>query len=163
MDFFASQCQSGPFTDTRFGVCDDQQGLPAYVDTANESEWIAAVENKSQTPVTFTAIDKCVLGDMDEPGRGRCDGMLTTDTLLYLLELKHQLSDWRQHAWDQLESPIQFLLAHHDQELARYRKKKAFACNRRHPAFVELTQEHKRRFMQYGFRLDTQATVVLVS
>ncbi|MEY4978801.1 MAG: hypothetical protein RLZZ352_1071 [Pseudomonadota bacterium] len=49
----------------RFGVCDDQTGQTAYVDTfvGNADHWIATVENKNQVPVTFTAIDKCVIQD----------------------------------------------------------------------------------------------------
>lgn len=163
MDFFATQCQSGPFTDARFGVCDEQQGRPAYVDLADESKWIATVENKSQTPVTFTAIDKCVMGDSDELGRGRCDGMLTTDRLLYLLELKDKEPPWQKHAIEQLESTIEFLKEHHKEKLGQYRNKKAFACNRKHAHFAVLDAEQKKRFFtMHGFRLDTQATVILM-
>lgn len=163
MNFFGANCQSGPFTDVQFGVCDDQPGLPSYVDTANTSKWIATVENKAHTPVTFTAIDKCVIQDGDEPGRGRCDGMLTTHHLLYLLELKEQRSGWRAHAIAQLESTIQFLLAHHEQAVKQFRHKKAFACNRMHRPFQTIDNEQQNRFFRtYGFRLDIQANVILV-
>ena len=33
MDFFQPACQSGPFQQARFGLCDDQNTTPAYVDT----------------------------------------------------------------------------------------------------------------------------------
>lgn len=164
MDFFSTNCQSGPFTAERFGVCDEQQGLQAHVDTVDASTWIATVENRSQTPVTFTAIDKCVIKDDEEPGRGRCDAMLTTGGSLYLLELKDQHKGWIPHATEQLESTIRFLLEHHASQLSGYRHKKAFACNRRHPAFAEIDHELQNRFFRdYRFRLDVQATVVLVS
>lgn len=163
MNFFAKNCQSGPFTDIQFGICDDQPGVPSYVDTANASKWIATVENKTLIPVTFTAIDKCVIQDGDELGRGRCDGMLTTHNLLFLLELKDQKSGWKAHATAQLESTIQFLLAHHEQALKQYRHKKAFACNRKHRPFQTIDNDQQNRFFRtYGFRLDAQATVVLV-
>ena len=165
MNFFNGQCQKGPFAQELFGVCDDQKGQVAYVDpdAANADKWIARVENAKQIPVTLTAIDKCVLQDTDAPGRGRCDAMLTTDRLLYLLELKDQRSDWRQHAYEQLESTIQFLHEAHPADIKRFTTKKAFACNRKHPAFVVLEPELKLRFSKYGFRIDTQATVVVVS
>lgn len=168
MDFFQLQCQSGPYTQTVFGVCDDQAGQMAYVDTqpANaEQTWIAKVNNAYQVPVTFTAIDKCVIQDGDEQGRGRCDAMLTTNQSLFLLELKERKgkSDWRQHACDQLESTIRFLLEHDPNRLGQFTRKKAQACNRRKPHFVELEQELKRRFRNYGFQIDTQATVVVIS
>lgn len=167
MDFFSTQCQSGPFTQERFGVCDGQAGQPAYVDTAlaNDEKWIATVENASQIPVMFTAVDKCVIHDHEELGRGRCDAMLTTSKSLVLLELKDRKkkSDWRQQACEQLESTILFLNEHHPQQLEQFTRKKAHACNRKIQRFVELEPELKRRFWQFRFHIDTQATVVVVS
>lgn len=160
MDFFKPECQSGPFSQTEFGLCDDQNMTRAYVDTANRAKWVATVSNSSEKAVTFTAIDKCVIQDSDAPGRGRCDGMLTTEDLLYLVELKDQKTNWMPHAIEQLESTIQLLRAHHD--LTRFRHKKAFACNKRHRAFAIVDHELKRRFFQdYGFRVDVQATVLV--
>lgn len=167
MDFFKAECQSGPFTHEMFGIRDDQAGKVAYADTevANAEYWIATVKNLNQVPVTLTAVDKCVIKDVDEPGRGRCDAMLTTDRSLFLLELKERKgkSDWRRDACDQLESTIRFLLDHHPQELEKFTRKKAQACNRRKPGFVEIEQELKRRFKSYGFHVDTQAAVVVIS
>ncbi len=162
MDFFKPECQSGPFSEARFGLCDDQNATRAYVDTATPEKWVATVENPSQRSVTFTAIDKCVIQDGEALGRGRCDGMLTTEELLYLVELKDQKTNWQPHAIEQLESTIQFLQAHHD--LTRFRTKKAFACNKRHKAFATIDNELQRRFFRdYRFRIDVQATVLVVS
>ena len=161
MDFFKPECQSGPFSEARFGLCDDQNATRAYVDTAAPEKWVATVENPSQRAVTFTAIDKCVIQDGDEPGRGRCDGMLTTEDLLYLVELKDQVPPWRQHAIDQLESSIRFLLDHHD--VSRFRHKKAFACNKRRQVFATIDNDLQLRFRRdYGFRIDVQTTVLVL-
>lgn len=161
MDFFKPQCQSGPFNEAQFGLCDDQNATRAYVDTTTPENWVATVENPSQKAITFTAIDKCVIQDFEALGRGRCDGMLTTEDLLYLVELKEQEPPWRQHAIDQLESSIKFLLAHHD--ISRFRHKKAFACNKRRRAFATIDNELQRRFFRdYGFRIDVQATVLVL-
>lgn len=161
MDFFQAGCQSGPFVQERFGLCDDQNSTPAYVNIDDQAKWVATVENPSLRDITFTAIDKCVIQDGDEPARGRCDGMLTSSDLLYLVELKDQRSHWQHAAIDQLESTIQFLRDAHD--LSRFRHKKAYACNKRHKAFAILDPELKRQFFQnYGFRIDLQATVVIV-
>lgn len=161
MNFFKPECQSGPFNQVKFGLCDDQNATRAYVDTTDHSKWVATVENPSQRAVTFTAVDKCVIQDCDVPGRGRCDGMLTADDLLYLVELKDQKANWQPHAIEQLESTIQFLHAHHD--LRPFRHKKAFACNKRHKTFATIDHELKRRFFQvYGFRIDIQATVLVL-
>ena len=158
MDFFKPECQSGPFNQKQFGLCDDQNTTRAYVDTAAPAKWVATVENPSQQAITFTAIDKCVISDSDAPGRGRCDGMLTTEDLLYLVELKDQKTNWQPHAIEQLESTIQFLRANHD--LTRFRHKKAYACNKRHRPFVFIDQELKLRFFRTSdFRLHIQATI----
>ena len=163
MDFFNLGCQSGPFNKKQFGLCDDQNATRAYVDTTAPAKWMATVENPAQHAVTFTAVDKCVIQDCDEPGRGRCDGMLSTADLLYLVELKDQKAGWQQHAISQLESTILFLLQHHPVEVNRFRHKKAFACNKRHTAFAVIDHELKRRFFQeYKFRIDIQATVLVL-
>lgn len=162
MDFFKPECQSGPFSEAQFGLCDDQNSTRAYVDTVTQGKWVATVKNPSQRAVTFTAIDKCVIQDGEELGRGRCDGMLTTEDLLYLVELKDQKTNWQPHAIEQLESTIRFLQHNHD--LTRFRTKKAFACNKRHKAFATIDNELQRRFFRdYSFRIDVQATVLVVS
>ena len=158
MDFFKPECQSGPFYQVQFGLCDDQNTTRAYVDTANPAKWMATVKNPSQKAVTFTAIDKCVMQDADEPGRGRCDGMLTTDDLLYLVELKDQKTNWIPQAIAQLESTIQFIREHHD--ISRFRHKKAFACNKRRQVFTTIENDLQLRFRRdYGFRIDIQGEV----
>ena len=161
MDFFNPACQSGPFSQETFGLCDDQNATPAYVDTTTPDKWVATVENPARKAVTFTAIDKCVIQDGDEPSWGRCDGMLTTEDLLYLVELKDQKSNWKPNAIEQFESTIRFLRNHHD--LTRFRTKKAFACNKQHRTFATIDNELQRRFFQnYGFRIDAQATVLII-
>lgn len=162
MNFFRQDCQSGPHTDLRFGLCDDQNTTKAYVDTVDPAKWIATVENSNQEQVTFTAIDKCVIQDNEELGRERCDGMLTTSNLLYLVELKDQKPPWRTHAIEQLRSTIEFLKANHD--LAQYRHKKAFACNKKYRPFVEIDNEMQLAFFRsHGFRIDIQATILILS
>lgn len=161
MNFFQTGCQEGPFNQKEFGICDDQNLTKAYVDLENREKWVATVKNPEQRPLTFTAIDKCVILDDEEAGRKRCDGMLTTSGLLYLVELKDKKSDWQTDAIAQLESTIQLLRATHD--LSAYTLKKAFACNKRHRVFAEIDNEQNLLFFRkYGFRLDIQATVLVV-
>ncbi|WP_095187537.1 hypothetical protein [Pseudomonas sp. Irchel 3E19] len=162
MNFLDSECQTGPFDDLEFGLCDDQPSEVAYVALNHREQWIATVKNPSRKRVTFTAIDKCVLKDHEEAGRGRCDCMLTTDAAMYLIELKDWgRSNWQSHALDQLESTIEFLLATHGEEfLINHSPKKAHVCNRKKAPFVEINNVLKRRFSRhYNFRLDIQTTV----
>ena len=161
IDFFKADCQYPPIRSVLFGLCDPQTGKKAYPDTDNHETWIATVKNDNENDVVFTAIDKCVLFDHEYPDRGRCDGMLTTDQHLYLVELKEQVPPWQSHAKEQLLSTIQFLLDTHD--ISQFKKRKAFACNKKRAAFVEIdNEENAKLFHETGFRLDIQAEVLIL-
>jgi len=55
---------------------------------------------------------------------------------------------------------IQIILKNHD--LNEFKYKKAFACNKNHPRFATIEHErNKRFFMEYGFRIDVQATIII--
>jgi len=162
VNFFDPACQSGPYTAVSFGICDPQDSTVAYVDLDNSGDWIASVDNPQGRAITFTAIDKCVIKDHEYIGRGRCDAMLTATDLLYLVELKDQRIARKADAIEQLESTLNFLLANHD--VSKYRHKKVFLCNRRKKPFAVLDNERQRNFfLAYGFRIDAQARVLIVS
>jgi len=160
LDFFRSKCQEAPRTNNMFGLCDDQDGKIAYTDVVNPDKWIATVNNANHREVVFTAIDKCVLLDVEFKGRGRCDGMLTTVDSLYLVELKDKEPPWLEIAIAQLESTIQFLDENHD--LSAYKKRKAYACNKKRDRFVVFDNETNARFFKKTtFRLDAQAEILI--
>jgi len=157
MAFFNTPCsEATPRTDAKFGICDREDGTPAYTDLNNEPSWVATVLNPEGKEVTFTAVDYCL---SLPPTRRRCDGMLTTDDTLYLVELKNIGSaGWIPGALDQLECTIELL--HENEDLTPFRNRKAFACNRRRTRFQEVDHERNQRcFRDYGFRLDIHATV----
>ena len=161
LNFFEKNCQEPPLTNIEFGLCDDENGTIAYTDIADKTKWIATVKNDIQKSIVFTAIDKCVLFDIEHTGRGRCDGMLTSDNLLYLVELKNQIPPWQTHAIDQLESTIQFLVDNHD--ISQFKKRKAFASNKKREAFVIIDNEFNKIFYKRTtFRIDIQAEIVII-
>jgi hypothetical protein len=161
LNFFRADCQYPPISLDTFGLCDNEDGTRAYPDTANPDDWIAEVKNEGNMDITFTAVDKCVLHDHEYPGRGRCDGMLTTENHLYLVELKNQLPPWQSHAIDQLDSTIDFLVNNHD--ISQYKKRKAFACNKKRDKFVVIDNEFNKAFYnRTTFRIDIQAEIVIV-
>jgi hypothetical protein len=161
LNFFDAACQEPPLNNTLFGLCDDQNGTKAYTNTDEPEKWIATVKNSNSSTLIFTAIDKCVIKDHEEKERGRCDGMLTSDNHLYLVELKELSARWQQDAIEQLESTIQFIKANHD--ISGYKHKKAFACNKRHGKFQVTGSELNIRFFKnYGFRIDIQAEIIIV-
>jgi hypothetical protein len=158
-DFFNSDCQRSAINAVRFGLCDDVTS-GAYPDVSNPTNWIATVDNKNQRDVVVTAIDKCVILDSQFLGVPRCDAMLTTSDSLYLVELKDKRKSWRSGAKEQLLSTIRLLESSHQLSLV-YSKKMAYACNRRQP-FVTLTSDEQLEFNALGYRLDLNATVVVV-
>jgi hypothetical protein len=161
MDFFNSTCQESPINEKLFGICDDENGKKAYTNTSDTSKWIATVKNDKKKELVFTAVDKCIIKDSEQEGRGRCDGMLTSSEHLYFVELKNEAREWISDAIDQLESTIKFFLENHD--VATYRHKKAFACNKRHRPFKVVDNERNNRFFRtYGFRIDVQAEIIVI-
>ncbi|GHU76159.1 hypothetical protein FACS189461_3410 [Spirochaetia bacterium] len=160
MNFFDPACQESPITDIRFGLCDDKDGAAAYTDKTDESKWIAAVKNEQRMAIVFTAIDKGVIKDAEYPDRGRCDGMLASDSHLFFFELKNERQGWIEKAISQLESTIQFFNNTHAGKLDAYKHKKAFACNKKHPHFIDIDKEKVLYFFRtYRVRLDVQAEI----
>jgi len=161
LNFFEASCQEPPLNAALFGLCDDQNGTKAYTNTNHPDKWIATVKNERNVKLVFTAIDKCIIKDNEYPRRGRCDGMLTTADLLYLVELNNTPKDWLSDTIEQLESTIQFFMDNHD--LSSFKHKKAFACNKKHRHFQEIDNELNLRFFRkYRFRIDVQAEIIVV-
>lgn len=159
MNFYDPKCQERPINSAEFGLCDGD--TIAYTNCDEPSTWIATVRNSGRLSLTFTAIDKCVIKDEHEMGRGRCDGMLTSSEHIFFVELKNQSKKWMPEAIDQLESTIQFFIEHHDIHI--YKHKKAFACNKRRSRFQVINNELNLKFFRkYAVRLDIQAEIIVV-
>lgn len=161
-NFFETDCKEEARKEKQFGICDDQNGTKAYTDTVSHSKWIAKVINENQIDVSFTAIDNCIIvckeGTKDK--ESSCDGMLTFDQSLYLVELKKQgTGGWISDAKAQLVNTIKMISENHD--LTKFRFKKAFACNRKHPSFTVIDAAERKLFfeMTKGFRIDAQAEI----
>ncbi|MBI9108347.1 MAG: hypothetical protein JEZ04_16495 [Spirochaetales bacterium] len=165
LDFFNPRCQETPRSDVLFGICDDEDGTRAYTTTDNNNSWVASVINEREIELTFTAVDKCVLHDGDMPGRGRCDGMLTSDKHLFLIELKNQSPPWLSDTQKQLESSINFLEEYHEAELRGYQIKKIFACNKKRPrmrvnsSYREMKTYYKKKY-NFWFEFGAEIRVV---
>ena len=161
VNFFVAACQEPPLNNSIFGLCDDRNGLKAYTNTEDSTKWIATVKNDNQKQLVFTAVDKCIIKDNEHQGRGRCDGMLTSDEHIYFVELKDEARSWKADAIEQLESTIQFFIESHDVNI--YKHKKAFACNKQHKHFQEIDNELNRYFFRkYKVRIDVQAEIIVV-
>jgi len=88
--------------------------------------------------------------------------MLTFSDSLFLVELKKQgTGGWLPDAKKQLESTIKRLRM--DNNLTKYRYKKAYACNKQHPKFTVIEASEKKAFFERtnGFRIDVQAEIFI--
>ncbi|MEI6410544.1 MAG: hypothetical protein WCR52_14235 [Bacteroidota bacterium] len=147
-----------------FGICDDQNATKAYTDGIDDRKWIATVINTYEIEISFTPIDNCIIilktGTLDK--ESTCDGMLTFNDSIYLVELKKQKTGgWLPDAKRQLENTIELLNANHNIDNIRF--KKAYACNKKHPNFTVIDSEERKAFFQRtnGFRIDAQSKIVI--
>lgn len=156
-------CREEPRTEKRFGLCDDGENKPAYSDFENELNWLAVVRNEFEKEIIFTAIDKCleIFKQGTTERESTCDGMLTFENSLYLVELKNdRTKGWQKAAVSQLKNTIKLLpqFCRADE----FNRKKAFVCNRRHPNFHRLDNaEQKSFFEETRFRLDVNAEIIV--
>jgi hypothetical protein len=88
INFFDEKYQETPRKDKLFGICDDENGTPAYTDVSNRAKWIAEVINEDNKSIIFTPIDNCIIiyksGTPDK--ESTCDGMLAFTHSLFLLD-----------------------------------------------------------------------------
>lgn len=160
INFFQANCQSNTAV-ISFGICDNQNGTPAFIDTATPTQWIAKAENVNSINVKLTAIDNCISvlrpdGNMDS----RCDAMLTYTDNIVFVELKNQRADWITDAVNQIETTIKHFLANHDLNI--FKHKRAFAVNKKHPHFNFGNPERSQRFFsEYKVRLNIEATIII--
>ena len=162
--FFDTECTESSRKEKQFGICDDQNGTKAFTDAADSSKWIAKVRNENEIDISFTAIDNCIIAHKEgtKERESSCDGMLTFNQSLYLVELKKQgTGGWITDAKKQLENTIRLISENHD--LSSFRYKKVFACNRKHPNFTVIDKTEKKLFFKRtkGFRIDVQAEILI--
>ena len=150
IDFFISKCQTENVKDKIFGICDDEdlgKKAPAYLDLDNKEKWIAIVENQTDIPINFTAIDNCVdIFRADGTQDCRCDAMLTNVDHIVFIELKDQKRPTiaNKYAEKQLQTTIDHFKLNHD--LNKYKFKRAYICNKKRPNFNVGYQSRKNSF-----------------
>ena len=163
IDFFKADCRQITY-ETKFGICDEDDKNPAFIDSSvDETKWIAIVLNKNAKKIVFTAIDNCIeiLRESGDKGR-RCDVMLTCDDSLFLVELKNKISDWKSTGIDQIEATLINLIENHEAYYYRFKKRKAYVANKRHPNFHVIENETMRMFStKYKIWLDIRAEIII--
>ncbi len=163
LDFFNGNCQEMPQDKKKFGIRDDIQSTKAYLDENNPDLWGATVVNEKEYEIIFTAIDKCIIHDNEYKGRGRCEGMLTTDKHLFLVELKDRKHLNRDVMIKQLSDSIDFLNEFNKEQVENFTHKKIFGCNKQKGKFHVIDNELQKRFFKtYKFRIDIQSNILII-
>ncbi len=159
INFFEPACQE-KISAPRFGLCDDQNGSKAYIDSTNPSKWIAIVKNDANIPITLTAVDNCIAiyrenGELES----RCDGMMTYPENIVFVELKEvRTAGWIPGGVDQLKVTISLFGQNHD--LSLFRKRRAFLVNKKFPSFQYGHQDLMEHFKnETGVRLIIHNTI----
>jgi hypothetical protein len=115
-----------------FGLCDDDNDLPAYIDEDlgnKDSKWIALVNNDSHKEVDFYPIDHCIeLKRPDGNDAQKCEGIVCYgDSYIIFTELKNKNSSWLSKAMDQIIETMSFFFNDYDSRSYRI---KAWICNK---------------------------------
>lgn len=162
VDFFDTQ-YAQTTNAASFGICDDQNSTPAYIDEYQTDKWVAHVKNANNKGVTFHPIDNSIAtlrpdGNMDN----RCDGLLRYDSNLIFVELKDRDSQgWVSHGLLQLRSSINhFKNAHPD--ILGTSTIKAQLCNRQRPRAVVACNIDRERFKdETGYTVEINRVIIV--
>ena len=159
VNFFDAKCRSTT-NNSLFGLCDNEDSNPAYLDFNNKSNWNASVTNSvPPKELVFIAIDNCIEirrenGDMDN----RCDCLLSYVDNIVFVELKNKGGSWISEGMNQIEVTLKNYNTNHD--LSTIKHKRAFVANKRHPNFRVIDNEIKRRFWdKYRVRLNIDSEI----
>ena len=129
----------------KFGICDDNDKSPAYINSDNEKIWIAHVKNEKELEIQFTAIDNCIkIKKENGDDESSCDGMLRYNSNIVFVELKNKRKSWITDGAKQLLISIKIFFENN--EINMYKKKMAFLCNSQHPHFHYGHQELMQKF-----------------
>ena len=159
IDFFDKKYNPTTTTEPLFYIADEQLEQPAYVKNVKFDYSVAEVRNRERKSVIFTAIDKNV--DIAPSQGRRCDGMITFDSAIFFIELKDQKEGWKTAAFEQLKNTIHIFSENHN--VLDFGKKRAYACNIRHPRFQKFAHEDIAKFRKenYGFIPFSEATITI--
>jgi hypothetical protein len=147
-------------TKPHFGLCDNGEQKPAYLDEDTPLMWIAVVQNNGQKTVAFYPVDNRLVFIRSDGNPDKiCDGLLTHDKTIIFVELK-QRSDhkWKPEGDEQLRATI----ARFEQspESSKFIIKKAYISNNRRPNFnIDDMPRIKTFRKETGYVLQIKSTI----
>ena len=119
--------------------------LPAFIDYTCKEKWNAVVESYGREDFNFIPVDNNI-PYLDENGneKSRCDAIIFTERTIVFIELKDKDRNWLTDAIAQLKSTIGHFME--EEDISRFKYKKAYACNRSHPYFNYQFKDCMQRF-----------------
>lgn len=158
--FFEEHCRTG-VNSQRFGIRDDIENQPAYIDVEQKKQWGAEIINATGQALDFYALDNCLtLRNADNSIPSLCDAAIQTEkNELYFIELKNRTSKgWRGKAMQQLRNTVELYREKQDEQQAA--KITCCVCNSQKPRAPESNLSPMRQFeRELGCRLLVQAKV----
>ena len=130
IDFFGEESKTHS-NKSVFGICDDDNTLPAYLDedlSNKDSKWIGVINNVSQKEIGFYPVDHCVvLKRKDGSDAQRCEGILRHNNNIVFTELKNRDASWLSKAMEQVIETMSFFYDNYDSQSYQT---KARICNK---------------------------------
>lgn len=131
IDFFREESKTHS-NKSVFGICDDDNTLPAYLDedlSNKDSKWIGVINNESQKEIDFYPVDHCVvLKRKDGSDAQRCEGILRhNNTNIVFTELKNRDASWLSKAMEQVIETMSFFFDNYDSQSYQT---KVWICNK---------------------------------
>lgn len=164
VNYLDAKC-STKTSEKKFGLCDDDNKKPAYINLDNEAIWIATVVNNAGKSLQFTAIDNCIeILNHDKSIASRCDVMLYYENRLFLVELKTKRKDWKAEGLEQIEATIKRMLVENKKFYLGFAKRLAIVANnkRTNPCFQDFDAEKREYFKkEYKIHIQFEAEIVI--
>ncbi len=144
---------------TEFGLCDDNDKKPAYINADNKGKWIGIIENNQGLEIAFYPVDNCiVVKRKDDSNARRCEGILSYDNIrnIIFVELKDRKlvpSEWIKDADEQIKETMLFFFENHSKN--EFEKVRAWICNK------QLTNQNYWQQIKQ-FKKDTNGMVLYI-
>lgn len=164
-DFFTTTCQETT-SDIKFGICDDDDELKAYIDSHYPNNWIAIIKNTPQHEITFIAVDNCLdLRRLNGEPDNKCDGILYYNDTIIFIELKdknRQIGKWIDNAINQIRRTIYHFQLQEPKTIQQFINQKAYIANKARPYF-QISQKHRMNnfYQETGVILRIEASIII--
>jgi len=133
IDYFKPE--NGQSTNEKlFGLCDDCNQQPAFIDTVNRDNWLGEIRNEQTIEVVFYPIDHCVKVFREDGATAQCcEGVLrySDPQNIIFVELKNRKCKpdyWLKEAIGQIKETLAYFFKYNDRK--EFAKVRAWIANK---------------------------------